>query len=623
MTMNKGEFRAEYRPGKIPPSKPIDIEKLMPVFRELAAIFKVNIAVDYSDGWPIDIREDVMEPETINFHIDAFPSKFHVVTTISGHAVFGLIPSRPISIEVAVPHKSTVQYRLAKTELYSPEAQHIGCILGSHVFIYPRILTADAWVNADDLKLLWAISYWFLPKAIQNVLPNYGTNVANGLNTLRSTRRDMYLPHYATVDQFKKTFRLFLTNMNARLLEILEEAVAVAEKRLDKLSCDYFDSIGQNVQNMTRLELVTTEISKRDLGKEFETLLTMESIETVRIRDGRYLLIKTSPIFQIPAVDHEKKTSESYDIGEFMIRIDTDNALTNRSLSRSGIRFYQDGYTGPFSHAHLTPNSDICFGNNNQPNNVGLNTTIDGLMARFDTVPLVHLILTFMKKERSRPNERNKWDDTIRPLPDSYKTADEREIEKNRFIQLVADASIRTSAGYLKKDIAELNKKISSLHEEIIIVKTSLQINGAMLEKLNDFLTDAGDIDREADRLLDEPSIFGLFISDQELVIHFHCQRIDLLESAYPPEDFILKLNVGSTPKLLTLSSKKSLQSTQLLDIQRLDPTLISKDDEDLVRNVHFGRILEILRMTGERIINKTLNPGSEILTKKGTKNER
>ncbi len=616
---NKNKFRVTYKLSETRQLKGLDAEKLLPVFRELANIFSVNIAFDYGNGSATEIREDIIEPGTINFHIDTFPSRFHVVTTLSAPSVFSLIPNQPILIEVAAPYKNMMQYQLARTDLYSPENQPIGCILGSHIFIYPRILTADNWLNEDNIKLLWAIAYWFWPKTILNVLPNHGANIASGLNILRSTRRDMYLPHYATIDKFKETFRLFINNINSRALEGLEKNVIEAEKRLEKLSCDYFDSIGQNVQNMTRLEMITTEVSSRDLGKEFESLLTMESIETVRIKDGRYLLVKTCPIFQIPAVDHEKKTAEAYDIGEFIIQIDT--VSSNRFLSHSAIKFFQDSYSGPFSHIHISLNSNVCFGNINQPNNIGLNTIIDGLIAGFDVVSLVHLILTFMKKERNKPNEREKWDNSIRPQLDYYKSAAEREEEKNNFIRLVADVVLRMYAGHLEKEISDLNQKIHSIHAEIIQVKRSLQNHQAMLEKLNDFLADTKDINKEAAHLLDEPSIFGLFISAEELVIHFHCPRTDLLDTAYLPEDFILKLNAGSTPRLLNLSPKKSLQNIQLIDIYRLDPTLISGDDETMIHNMHFGHISKMLETIKQRIINKAFDQRTEISTKREVKN--
>ena len=614
MVKNKGKFIVEYKPSGIPPSKDVGVEKLMPTFQELADIFRVNIGVDCYYGSSVEIKENFNEPSTINFHIDAFPSKFQPVTTLNVPSIFGLTPSQPLSIEVAAPYKTMPQYLLAKTDLFSPEMSPVGCILGPHIFIFPYILTTAAWSDEDKIKLLRAISYWFLPRIILNILPEHGAIIGRGLNTLRISHRNLYLPHSAAIDQFKKTFRLFVGNMNAGTLENLEVKANEAEKTLEKLSCNYFDLVGKNVTSIARLKMVTAEVAKRDLGKEFESLLIMESIETVRIKDERYLLVKTGPISQIPSPDHEKKTAESYDIGEFIIRID--RTSPNLLLSRAAIRFFQNSYAGPFKHVHINTDSEVCFGTVNQTDNIGLNSIIDNLIADFDIVPLIHLVLTFMKKERNKPTKRTGWDDAVKPQTDYYKNDEEREAEKNRFIQFVGDVTLESSVGYLKRAILELNQKIQSLRAEIILVKQSLRGYLAMLEKLNSFLANVEDINREAACLIEDQSIFGLFISEKELVIHFRCQRIDLLETTYLPEDFILKLSITSSPKLLTLSPKKSLRSIQLIDINEMDTAPINKHDEILICNMQLGRILDILFITKERIKNKEFDPRLQVSTK-------
>lgn len=618
ITLAENEFSVKYKGGGILRSKDDEIKKLLPVFRELANIFRVNIEVDCPDG-QIPVQEHKTEPETINFHIDSFSSRFRLVTAVNTSSIFGLIPAQPISIKVAVPARNIPPYQLPKTDLYSPEAQPIGYILGSHIFIYQHVLTSESWPKEDNLKLLKAISFWFLPRTINNAIPDHGSEIKSGLNALRSELGSIYMPSGPVKkEEFKKAFGILVNNLNSRTLERLEGKIGEIEEKLKKLSADYFDYFGQYVHSQTRLESAKTEMLSRDFGKEFEALLIMQSVETVRVVKDRFLMIKTGPISQIPIVDPSKETVGSYDIGEFITQIDTVSPHT--LLSHSQIRFYQDGYTGPFRHIHISSGSEVCFGNASASDNIGLNPIIDGLMAKFNIVPLIHLILTFMKKEVNKPTKRDNWDNSIKPRPDNYANAEEREEEKNRFIKLVSAVSLKSSMGQLEKEVSDLRERAYSLHTEILVEESLLHDYLAMLEKLNDFLANKDDINKEADLLMNDPSIFGLFISDKELLACFYQPKADQPETNYLPEDFILKITVDSFPKLLIPSPKRSMQNIPLMDPYKFEKGEISKDDEAIISNLQLGRISNILETTKEKIAGGVFYPKAKNQDKKDVK---
>lgn len=622
--MSKRSFGATYKPSGVSESKAAIIEHLMPTFKEMARAFNIDIIVDCRDGSSTEIREDIVEPETVNFHIDTFPSKFYRANTIMASSIFGLVPMRPIPLKTHLPSKNTMQYRLAKTELYSPETepdsskmQSVGCILGSHIFIYPDLLTSESWTNGNSTKLLTAISYWFLPRAIMSVSPSYETKIAEGLKILRSRYREM-LPTNTDKNQFQEKFRTFIAGLNSKMLNGLEEEIQKAEKEQEKIAQLYFENLTKNTINRRRLAAIKSGLSSRDFNKEFEALLIMESIETVRVKEGRYLEIKTSPISQIPAREEGKEEEEkSYSIGEFLIKIDTQAS----SLTHSAIKFSQDGYTGPYVHAHIgTPLTVVCFGTSTE---TGLNAPIDNLMSKFDIVPLVHLIISFLKKEKTKPQIRVSWNSTATPREDKYKDEAEKEEEKQRFVKLVSDTILRSSSTQIEKEIADLNQKIDSNHDEILKLRKLQNNYQAVLEKLYSYLGDTDGINREAEYLLNDESIFNMILSEEELLICFNCSRIVLSEKEYLLQDFIMKITAGSLPKLLIQSSKRSLQSIPLIHPNKIETGELTPNDEIMVANLQGGHILEVLKIAKDKIAAGIFNPKIKVTEIKEEKDER
>lgn len=618
--MSEDSFTAKYKVSSngIPQSKATVIEQLMPTFKQIAAAFSVNILVECLNGLATEIRDDIPETKVVKFHIDTFPTRFYPIVTSTAKTMFGLYPSgsTPINTFAQAQHST---YRLPKTELYSPEGQHIGHILGSHIFLHPYILTSESWSKEDRIKLLLAISYWFLPKAILNILPEHKAEIADGLKMLRSTHFRQYLSDKQR-GEFQKKFETFVGHLNFKRLTHLDDQISKAEEKLETLSETYFDLLGRSVIYRKRLETIKSDLLIREFDKEFEALLIMESIETIRIPNDHCLSIKTSPIFQIPAIDHPNKIAESYDIGEFDIRINT-NSLP---LKRDAINFYQDKYTGPYKHTHVgSPGINVCFGTNQEE---GLNTPIDNLIARLDIVPLVHLILSFLKKERSRPSERSQapTPTNSNPSKDSYKDGEERAGEKERFIKLMSDTMLRISTADLEKQISDLKPQIISNYAEIIKAKDSIRNDESERDRLNAFLVDSIDIKKEAGYLLGEDSIFELSISEEMMLISLYYPRIykdD--ESRYLSSDFILRISPDSFPKLLLPSSKKSLQEIPLLRLESLKDAVISPEDEKMVADLQNGRISEILKAVKEKIASGMFNPKPKALNTKGEGAER
>lgn len=596
------DFKAQYRPTGAPELRAIRVEGLMPTFISLAQTFGVNIIVDCPDK-PLNLSEppDLGKTREVFFHLDTHPSRYTMVATFKASSLFYLTSSTPISIEIANLEKGISPYSLPRTNLTSPEGTIVGCVLGSHIFIYPNVLTNDIWTEEERRTILNLIAYWFMPQAIINTLPNHRNHIESGLNSLRSNYRNLHLINPERREEAKKTFAAFIAKINAQRTVKIEARIAEIQKAIENTSKNYFEAMLQNIQNKEQLEAIRSELLGKDFGKEFESLLVMEPVETVRVQDDRYILIKTSPILQIPAVDRETGISQSYDIGEYIIAMDT--VWPEFSLpSLSSIRFRQGKYRGQFEHAHIKNMSDTCFGNSSQLDNMGLNPAITSLVSRFEIVPLIHLLITFMKKERTRPSERADWDDSIEPTMDYYANSEEKRLAKESFIALMSKTVSKLSVDQLEKKIKELDREIASLHQAMVLAKADLDDQEAIWDRIDYFVFDTAEIKREANFIFDELSIFWADLNPECIVICFCQRRMNSLDQSYTPEDFILKLRTDYFPELLVQTPKKCFQSIPLINPNKLKSGELKGDDEIIIKNLSTGKISEVLAMVKSKI---------------------
>lgn len=577
------------------------INELMAHFERMATVFGINIEVDCRSGKPIQISDVIFDREKIYFHIGSFPTRYYQTNhMVANTTIFGFTPAKPILTTASFPDNKTLPYQLPRTELFGPESKPIGNIVGPHVFIFPEILMSQEWTAKDRADLLMAFSYWFLPKAISNLGVDYSYKISNGLNSLRAIYRDSCSAFNENeIEKFFKKFDALVWGFNGGIISELEKHIAELEQKLTGLVGSYFKELSKNVLNKQRLQILESEILTRDFSKDFEILLMMESIEAIRVEGGRFLVIKTSPIFQIPIVDHETGEGKEYDTGEYVIRIDT-NALP---LSRNAIRLSREGcYLGPYRHIHIDDNpGNVCFGMNSD---TGLNALIDGLIIKFDLVPLVHLILTFLKKEQNLPCLRDKWDDSVGPHADRYENEEERATEKELFVKFATETVVRLSTAELKREIFETNKIIYASHDQILETKELIHNQKALLNRLGACLSDFGSLNQEAKKIIDDESVFGINISDEGLLIFFHYPRIAITGGRSISDDYALLLTSAGMPRLLTATKRRLFQVSPLINIVKFASDGLTANDEIMIENLRSGHVWEILEAAKTMINN-------------------
>lgn len=583
-------------------------EEFLPVFEEMAEVFGVDIEIKYGRDTINEIVREKNEKRKIYFYVDTFPVGLYKTVSVNLSSVFGFCPKEPIRVHFSSSTPGMTQFGAHAVGISTPESpgsNFLGCIFGNHIFVYPNILTLDSWARGDRAKALYAICYWSLPIAIsKTVVGPPGVLALRGLDTLRLAYRGQCLPE-DTIESFTERFGVFVKNLNGKMVEDLTRKIDKSRVAIEENSREYFSHLATASVHRRLIGIVTEELSTRDLEQEFGLLLEMESVETVRVKNDRYLVIKTSPIFQVPDSDNEDRTAVQYDIGEFTIQIDT---LHMPLLTHAAIRIFQNGYLGTHGHIHVTGSDQtICFGSSID---IGLNAPIDNLMSKFNIVSLVNLILTFLKKEGSIPMRRDAQSlaKSTDPERDEYRNSEEREEEKRAFVRLTYDTMIHSSTVSLKNSLAGVNQKLQIFHNALLTEKIQLHGYEELLNKISVSLDDFQDMNQKALRLIRDPSIFGLFLSGEELVIYFNWPRAVETKSPSVFQDYILKITTDSWPILLVSSTTKLFRAIPLVSSKDSS----NSEDEMMFAHLQSGQIFKILESVRTRIINQDFDPQAE-----------
>lgn len=574
------------------------IRTLMPAFQELSEIFSVDIKVSCPEGF---LDPSPYGGGSVYFHVDSYPLDVAEATS-TAQSIFGFKPRVPIPIKglrgksmLSLVYKGSLL-----TDVSSPEKNSIGCILGSNIFIYPEVLTSSSWDDESRVRLLKAISFWLMPRAIANISSESAKDkIGKGLTALRAKYRETYATSFPVrKTEIRDGVKNFILLACSELVSKTEEKIKDAGQTIESLSVQYWSHLGELHKKRSQLEATLQNIRSRDFGKEFEALMIMESIETVRIVNDDFLQVKLSPIYQIPEADYKSNNPKKYDIGEYVLLI---GSKSEAGLSRSDIKFHQSRYVGPFRSKFInTDGHATCFG-------TALNPQIESLLERLDTVPLVHLILTFMKKESSIPSKRNSWDESIQPSPDSYKDENEREDEKQKFIKLISEKVLQINTKRLQNGIKELEGKIASVRENLLRDRKVLTEEEDFLDRLNEILYSDLDREREAEKLLEDKSIFWIDFFGDQMRIYFHCPEMEGEEN-YSSEDFLLILHKDTFPELMIPMRKRILQPV-FLNNKNQDDKEDMAESEMLMKNLQSGKISEIIRTAKEKILAGTYNP--------------
>ena len=301
------------------------------------------------------------------------------------------------------------------------------------------------------------------------------------------------------------------------------------------------------------LEATKKALLKRDFEEEFEKIMAMDGILSVRILrpDNQMpykLLVMTSPINQVP------NDGKTYNIGAFDIEVNFNGS------GRNGIRLEQRRDAGEYQHPHsgLSGQEAICFGNQTAS---GLNNDIDALAKSLQIAPMIHLVLTFLRKDSILPKikstpilAQSSPYDSLTPI---FGSEEEREKEKSLFVAGMRDIVISTNTSAISEKIEEELREIESLSEKreklrIAATNTEAAIDhvGSKIGREKELAT------QEIDLLMNNTNILWISAGDNEIQIHFDIFGLERSESVAGVKGYIVVIRRGR-PMSLFYSSEK------------------------------------------------------------------
>jgi len=414
----------------------------------------------------------------------------------------------------ALPEVADARTRLAPSgnakHFFSPESNRIAQAQpGAFSFLF-NALGYD-WENAEEMaNMMFACT---LPKALPD---GHARKRAKALRAVlkRKLRRDKKRIEAAYVPLVRQGLQEFIERHEREIREITERMAAKERERLATLG-----EISEIEEYLAHTEAHIK--SREDIGREFEQILRMEGVGILRIEaeyseDGKVpaITVYTESILQ-------EFEGVKYDIGSFRIKIDTSRT------GREAVRFIQDSQ-GSHTHLHALTAAQggpaavqVCFGSD-------LNEPINKLVADFEIVPLVHLLLTFLRLNSAHPrkNEHGRSRAAEEESRLAYTSADDRAKERDAFIAVVSEILMRVHTNKSRKRLKELLEKETAVTKDYYTARRERNELKERVKLLRQRLVTLPDSARNALlRLLANPNVLYARVFEKSLQVWFWSQK--------------------------------------------------------------------------------------------------
>ncbi|KKT82486.1 MAG: hypothetical protein A3B99_03155 [Candidatus Yanofskybacteria bacterium RIFCSPHIGHO2_02_FULL_44_12b] len=580
------------------PQDALSLRKFLHFLNRIGAALNIKLSIDMPNG----MFSGTSNPadNTVYIHVNSYLEKSKQKNRRRPQTLFGqkLSPESP-SLEEAKANFGI--------PIDSPEGYTIGWILQRDLYVFPGVLGGVS--NTEDYKMLNWILYWSLPHIIYAGRMDGAIDWKDSYRRLGELNCQKIRKGDGRKDIESEMRKYFLNFMTQRITKNSEELEKLTAKTLTR-RYDYYKRALELADAEERIKNVTARLAETNLEAEFEKILAMEAVETVRIigEDTALpkIIISTGRIFQVP--DNDLVKSHRYDLGKYEIMIDP------ASKDLNGIRFMQKRYRGPYEHIHARDGANTCFGTDNTN---GLNRDIQQLMIDLDIAALVHVLITFLIKESSTPNQRKTSDWDREEDTDTYSSPEEKIREKNHFIdvyrtQLFARRSneLKAKINKLKDDMAFLQQERVSLHHAAIETWENGKILEQKLDKIG-YMAQLGVVE-----LLDGPGVFGIEVTPNELQVYFHSEQSSG-ETLQKVLGYILRLQPESPPELHFGSLSSTLKHV-ILSADGADPKLpifenksLSDAIQEIARLQLSGEVADILLVAKKIVESGILNPKS------------
>gem|GEM_PF-4661421 len=253
----------------------------------------------------------------------------------------------------------------------------------------------------------------------------------------------------------------------------LRKSITDAEQESEGLLRKMSELERSRIENWTKileLEGVLDSLKEKvrrdsDYVSQYDQIVKMDGVLSV-IVEGGYLVIYTDLIKVV-------KKDNSYNIGAYRIILDP-----KPKQGRQGIKF-QRYIRGDFNHAHIVENQMVCFGGGD----FGFNSALDKLMQDFDVVPIVHLIMTFLRFEDSDLKENRSLGrsllDTDMPAP-----VKDAVLKKTDFCNFMTNAIMKILEAPMAASLEAYKKAEIEMQNAYLAARNSFQSSLVKVEYL-------------------------------------------------------------------------------------------------------------------------------------------
>lgn len=296
--------------------------------------------------------------------------------------------------------------------------------------------------------------------------------------------------------------------------EIALAASQMAEKETERLAM--LAEIAEIEEYLAHIELGVK--SPGNIEREFEQILRMEGVaallvETEYSGDGKVpiIVICTKRIFQ-------EFDGKKFDIGSFRIKIDTSK------LGKESIRFIQDS-RGDYVHPHALPAAEqagpdfqVCYGTDHA---TGLNDAVNKLMADFELVPLVHLLLTFLRLDHLKPREAafkrtGEAEERVK-----YDSPEDRAKAREAFVETVGKVLLWVHTKKSRVRLEELQRKEGAATKEYYTLRRARSEHNERIKFLSERLRTADPSRNALARLLSSPAVLYARVFEKSFQVWF------------------------------------------------------------------------------------------------------
>ena len=568
-------------------------EKLAPYLsfiEEAAHAFDLSVIVSVPSG-PSRFRSN--KHDVVYLYIDSYPKNPKSFTRKYPEIIYGhKTPEHFCLIEV----EPELFKESKSATMYSPEGLKVGCICENNMWIYPGLLDSEIWQNGEDKDILRLILYTYLTEAVAlgSDVKKYNINFIEGYKTLRESFRGR-LCEEGNKKRVANGIVSYINIAYTLTLGIIAKDIQELAAESEKLSLEDYALMEKIIKLENIIENASYAVKKMNFEKEFDLILSFDKIRCVRVVNQTQdsdsdqgqgqnkekipvIVVFTDRIDKLPS----SLSTERYNIGAWEI------VINPSLLTRGAVRYYQKREFGEYIHGHAN-SSAVCFGNNY------LNSVVDKFCSTFDIAALAHIAVSFLIKESTKPVKvENTKDRKLDPKyfgPDHYLNSNDKEVEKNKFVNLVKKRILQNlileSSNELKDriiELAETRKSRASLRD----LFKSHQITYRSME------AEFGNIDKlsldQVSALINNENVFWIIANNNEILIYFYAPHDANDKYFRMTRGFVLKIQRGKHLQLENIY-KNSLELTHASI-----PKYISEETESMIfKSRRRGRLSDLL----------------------------